>query len=107
MMVLVNPEPLVDRPLAIAASFFVFLVSVLMVSTIRYRSFKEFNLRRRWPATAFFLFAVIVAVFVFTPLPAMAFLCAVYLAGRARSRCSSERCAGRPAARPSRRGLSR
>jgi CDP-diacylglycerol--serine O-phosphatidyltransferase len=81
LMVLVNPEPLSGRPLAIAASFFVFLVSVLMVSTIRYRSFKEWDLRRRLPATAFFLFAVILAVFVFTPLPAMAFLCAAYLLG--------------------------
>jgi len=81
LMVLVDPEPLVDKPLAIAASFFVFLVSVLMVSTIRYRSFKEWDLRRRLPATAFFLFAVILAVFVFTPLPAMALLCAAYLVG--------------------------
>jgi CDP-diacylglycerol--serine O-phosphatidyltransferase len=81
LMVLVDPEPLADKPLAIAASFFVFLVSVLMVSTIHYRSFKELNLRQRWPATAFFLFAVIVAVFVFTPLPAMAFLCGAYLIG--------------------------
>jgi len=81
LMVLVDPEPLVDKPLAIAASFFVFLVSVLMVSTIRYRSFKEWNLRRRLPATAFFLFALILAVFVFTPLPAMALLCAAYLVG--------------------------
>jgi CDP-diacylglycerol--serine O-phosphatidyltransferase len=81
LMVLVDAEPLTDKPLAIAASFFVFLVSVLMVSTIHYRSFKELNLRERWPATAFFLFAVIVAVFVFTPLPAMAFLCGAYLVG--------------------------
>lgn len=81
MMVLVAPEPLVDKPLAIAAALFVFLVSVLMVSTIQYRSFKEFNLRQRWPATAFFLFAVIVAVLAFTPLPAMAFLCGAYLVG--------------------------
>jgi CDP-diacylglycerol--serine O-phosphatidyltransferase len=81
LMVLVDPEPLVDKPLAIAASLFVFLVSVLMVSTIRYRSFKDWDLRRRLPATAFFLFALILAVFVFTPLPAMAFLCAAYLVG--------------------------
>lgn len=81
LMVLVDPEPLTDKPLAIAASFFVLLVSALMVSTIHYRSFKEFNLRQRWPATAFFLFALIVAVLAFTPLPAMAFLCGAYLAG--------------------------
>ena len=81
LMVLVDPEPLADQPQAVAASFFVFLVSVLMVSTIQYRSFKEWNLRRRLPATAFFVFALILAVFVFTPLPAMALLCAAYLVG--------------------------
>jgi len=64
---------------AVAASVFVFLVSVLMVSTIPYRSYKDFNLRQRWPATAFFLFALIVAVIVVSPLPVMAFLAAVYL----------------------------
>ena len=71
----------VTRVVAIAASLFVFVVAVLMVSTIPYRSFKEFNLRQRWPATAFFLFAVIVAVLAFSPLPAMAFLLGAYLLG--------------------------
>jgi CDP-diacylglycerol--serine O-phosphatidyltransferase len=81
LMVLVaaNLEVSVTRTLAICASLFVFLVAVLMVSKIPYRSFKEFNLRQRWPATAFFLFAVIVAVLAFSPLPAMAFLLAAYL----------------------------
>ena len=71
----------VTQAVSIAASVFVFVVSVLMVSTIPYRSFKEFNLRQRWPATAFFLFAVIVAVLAFSPLPAMAFLLAANLHG--------------------------
>ncbi len=81
LMVLVgiDLDVIVTRGVAIAASVFVFLVSVLMVSTIRYRSFKDFNLRQRWPATAFFLFAAIVAVLAFSTLPAMAFLLAVYL----------------------------
>jgi CDP-diacylglycerol--serine O-phosphatidyltransferase len=81
LMVLVgiDLEMTVTRGVAVAASLFVFVVSVLMVSTIPYRSFKEFNLRQRWPATAFFLFALIVAVLAFSPLPAMAFLLAAYL----------------------------
>jgi CDP-diacylglycerol--serine O-phosphatidyltransferase len=79
LMVLVAPEPLVERPLAAAASLFVFLVSILMVSTIPYRSFKDFNLRQRWPATAFFTLAAIVAVIAFSPLPAMALLLGSYL----------------------------
>ncbi|MDD5563369.1 MAG: CDP-diacylglycerol--serine O-phosphatidyltransferase [Thermoanaerobaculaceae bacterium] len=81
MMVLValNFELAVPRALAVVASVFVFLVSILMVSTIPYRSFKEYSLRQRWPATAFFVIALIVAVIAFTPLPAMALLLSVYL----------------------------
>jgi CDP-diacylglycerol--serine O-phosphatidyltransferase len=81
MMVLValNLEVPVPRALSVAASIFVFLVSVLMVSTIPYRSFKDYKLRQRWPATAFFVIALVVAVIAFTPLPAMALLLSVYL----------------------------
>lgn len=81
MMVLVaiNLEVAVPRALSIAASVFVFIVSVLMVSTIPYRSFKDYNLRQRWPATAFFVIALVVALIAFTALPAMALLLSVYL----------------------------
>ncbi len=79
LMVLVTPEPLVEKPFAIAASLCVILVSILMVSTIPYRSFKDFNLRQRWPATAFFTLAAIVAAVVFTTIPAMALLLGTYL----------------------------
>jgi len=68
-----------DRPIAIGAAVFVLLVSILMVSTIPYRSGKEFNLRQRWPATAFFTIAAVVAVIVFTPVPALALLLGAYL----------------------------
>jgi len=69
----------VDQPVSIVAAVFVLLVSMLMVSTIPYRSGKEFNLRQRWPATAFFVIAAAVAVVAFTPLPAMALLAGAYL----------------------------
>ncbi len=83
LMVLVGKDlgVVVSHGIAVAASVFVLVVALLMVSTIRYRSFKEFNLRQRWPATAFFLFAVILAVLAFSPLPAMAFLLGVYMLG--------------------------
>jgi len=68
-----------DQPVSIAASVFVLLVSVLMVSTIPYRSGKEFNLRQRWPAAAFFVIAAAVAVLVFTTVPALALLLGAYL----------------------------
>ena len=79
MMVLIAPEPVAGRIETIVVSAFVLVVSVLMVSTIPYRSFKDFNPRQRWPAAAFFLFAVIVAVVVVSPVPVMAFLAATYL----------------------------
>lgn len=81
LMVLVATklELAVDQPVSIAASVFVFLISVLMVSTIPYRSGKEINLRQRWPATAFFVIAAAVAVIAFTPLPAMALLAGTYI----------------------------
>ena len=79
MMVLIAPDPVAGRIETVVVSAFVFLVSLLMVSTIPYRSYKDFNLRQRWPATAFFLFALIVAVIVVSPLPSMAFLAATYL----------------------------
>ena len=81
LMVLVAKkfDLVVDRPIAIAAAIFVLLVSVLMVSTVPYRSGKEFNLRQRWPATAFFLIAAVVAVLAFTTVPALALLLGAYL----------------------------
>ncbi len=41
------PEPLVNRPQAVAALCLVVVLAFLMVSTIRYRSFKTFDLRSR------------------------------------------------------------
>ncbi len=81
MMVLVATtfDLVVDRPIAIAAAVFVLLISILMVSTVPYRSGKDFNLRQRWPATAFFTIAAVVAVVVFTPVPALALLLGAYI----------------------------
>jgi len=79
VLVLVHPEPPAERLAAVAACAFVLLVSLLMVSTVAYRSYKDFNLRQRWPATAFFVFAVVIAVIAVSPIPTMAVLCAAYL----------------------------
>jgi len=43
------------------------LIGVLMVSTFRYKSFKSFDLRRRWSYRAFVPFAAILLVIVFLP----------------------------------------
>ena len=58
---------------------FVLLISVLMVSTVPYRSFKDFNLRRRWPAPTFFLIALIVAGFGSHGFPRWRFALGIYL----------------------------
>ncbi len=79
MMVLVAPEPVVNRPMTIAVWAFVLTVSFLMVSTIPYRSYKDLNLRRRFPATAFFLMALVLAVIAVWPVPTLAVLAVVYL----------------------------
>jgi len=79
MMVLVAPEPVVNRPVTIAVWAFVLTISFLMVSTIPYRSYKDLNLRRRFPATAFFLMAAVLAVVAVWPVPTLATLAAVYL----------------------------
>jgi CDP-diacylglycerol--serine O-phosphatidyltransferase len=79
VMVLLSPEQVSPRWQAFAVWPFVLIVALLMVSTVRYRSFKNLNLRQRLPATAFFLFALIVAVIAVSPLPTMAFLAGVYL----------------------------
>lgn len=79
MMVLVTPEPVVNRPVTIAVWAFVLTISFLMVSTVPYRSYKDLNLRRRFPATAFFLMAVVLAVIAVWPVPTLAALAVVYL----------------------------
>ena len=79
MMVLLAPSPVVERAETVAVSALALLFSVLMVSTIPYRSYKDFHPRQRWPATAFFLLALFVAVMVVSPIPVMAVLAAAYL----------------------------
>ena len=79
MMVLVAPEPVVNRPVTIAVWAFVLTISFLMVSTVPYRSYKDLNVRRRFPATAFFLMAAVVAVIAVWPVPTLAILAVAYL----------------------------
>jgi CDP-diacylglycerol--serine O-phosphatidyltransferase len=79
VMVLVSPEPVIDRAATAAVWVFVLIVAILMVSMIPYRSYKDFDLRQRWPATALFVIAVVLAVIVVSPVPTMAVICAIYL----------------------------
>ncbi|MBI4915798.1 MAG: CDP-diacylglycerol--serine O-phosphatidyltransferase [Acidobacteria bacterium] len=79
LMVLCDPDPVLDARLTYAVWGFVLLISVLMVSTVPYRSFKDFNLRRRWPATTFFFIALVVGGVAVAWFPTMALALGIYL----------------------------
>jgi CDP-diacylglycerol--serine O-phosphatidyltransferase len=82
MLVLVDPEPVIDPRFKVLVGLYLLLIALLMVSNIPYRTFKEVNLRRRWPATLFFVIAVIVAMIAATPVTTLAvMLCAYLIAG--------------------------
>lgn len=79
LLVLIAPEPVMTPTGSVLVCLFVLAVSLLMVSTIRYRSFKDLDLRQRWPAKAFFFIAAVVAIVAFSPLPAMGAMLGIYL----------------------------
>lgn len=57
----------------------VLLISVLMVSSIRYRSFKDFDLRRRHPPVVIVFFAMTIALIALDPENVLLLLSVVYL----------------------------
>lgn len=63
-----RPEPIgpssAERPWQIAWAVLVAFVAFLMISTIRYRSFKDVDLRKRRPVFAVFFMAVILGLLV-------------------------------------------
>ena len=66
-LVLATPEPLVDRIWMAGLLALTIILSYLMISTIRYRSFKDLDLKRRRPAWILPLIAVVFAVIAFRP----------------------------------------
>lgn len=62
MLVLMSPEPVSHPAFIPVVGVFVVALSLLMVSNLPYRSFKDLNLRRPWPAPALFLVAMVVAL---------------------------------------------
>lgn len=79
VLCLTNPEPVMVRPWAVWVWAYVLGVSLLMVSTIPYRSFKTVNLRQRWPASAFFAVALAIALPILLQEVALAVLVGLYL----------------------------
>jgi len=67
MLVLVSPKP-VQHPAFIPVVLgFVLALSLLMVSNLPYRSFKDLNLRRQWPAPTLFVLAIAVSLITWDP----------------------------------------
>ena len=66
-LVLATPEPLVDRVWMAGLLALTIILSYLMISTIRYRSFKDLDLKRRRPAWILPLIAVVFVVIAFRP----------------------------------------
>jgi CDP-diacylglycerol--serine O-phosphatidyltransferase len=81
MLVLVSPTPVEDPWFIPVVVGFVLCLSLLMVSTLPYRSFKDINLRKRWPATSVFIIAMVFSLVVITPLVPyfLSVLAAIYI----------------------------
>jgi CDP-diacylglycerol---serine O-phosphatidyltransferase len=79
-LVLVTPEPLVDRVWMAGLLALTIILSYLMISTIRYRSFKDLDLKQRRPAWILPLIAVVFAVIAFRPTLSLLVLALVFAA---------------------------
>lgn len=79
LAVLLDPVPETTRGEVVLLGAFVLAVALLMVSTVPYRAFKDFDAHRRWPATLFFVIALVVVVLVTYREHAMAALLGLYL----------------------------
>jgi len=79
-VVLATPEPLISRTWMAGLLVLTFILSYLMISTIRYRSFKDLDLRRRRPAWILPAIALFFAVVAYRPQVALAALAVVFVA---------------------------
>lgn len=77
-LVLATPEPLVDRVWMTGVLVVTFLLSYLMISTIKYRSFKDLDLRRRRPAWILPAIALFFMAVAYRPILALLVLAAVF-----------------------------
>jgi CDP-diacylglycerol---serine O-phosphatidyltransferase len=78
-IVLATPERLVSRVWMGGLLGLTIVLSYLMISTIRYRSFKDLDLKRRRPAWILPAIALFFAIVAFQPEPALAALALVFV----------------------------
>ena len=79
-LVLATPERLVDRVWMAGLLGLTIVLSYLMISTIRYRSFKDLDLKRRRPAWILPVIALAFAVIAFRPTQSLLVLALVFAA---------------------------
>lgn len=79
-LVLATPERLVDRVFMTGLLVLTVILSYLMISTIRYRSFKDLDLKRRRPAWILPAIALMFAVIAYRPTLALLTIALVFAA---------------------------
>ncbi len=79
LLVLVSPEPVQNPYFLWVVAGFVLCLSLLMVSNLPYRAFKDVDLRKRWPATTVFLIAFVFSMIVFARAKVLSLLLAAYI----------------------------
>jgi len=79
-LVLATPEPLVDRVWMTGALIVTLILSYLMISTIKYRSFKDLDLRRRRPSWILPAIAIFFMAIAYRPIVTLLVLAAVFAA---------------------------
>ncbi len=67
LLVLVSPTPVQHPAFIPVVAAFTIALALLMVSNLPYRSFKDVNLRRQWPAPTLFAIALVFSLITLTP----------------------------------------
>jgi CDP-diacylglycerol---serine O-phosphatidyltransferase len=79
LLVLISPAPVTHRLFMPVVVGFVLGLALLMVSNLPYRSFKDIDLRKRWPATTLFVIATLFALLTYVPTHVLAILLSLYI----------------------------
>ncbi len=79
LLVLVSPEPVQNPYFLWIVAGFVLCLSLLMVSNLPYRAFKDIDMRKRWPATTVFIIAFVFSMIVFARAKVLSLLLATYI----------------------------
>jgi len=78
LFVLVSPSPVQHPGFIPVVGVFVVALALLMVSNLPYRSFKDVDVRRRWPVTTIFVIALAFSLITLTP-HVLSVMAAIYI----------------------------